>query len=130
LLRFGRLNRAVLALEEDALTIWFFLESESLAIRPQPGVTLDELEFAQAFEGGKPADLLRGQTHLAWPPATSCAPLAFPKDRHVQFQLMVLLGLRFIFVWVTGAGKMFFIAVAARHGKARPEDEIMDTCGI
>ncbi len=45
LLRFDRLDGAIVAVQQNALAVWPFLEREPMPVCPEPGVCLDEIQF-------------------------------------------------------------------------------------
>ena len=83
LLRFHRLHRAVVALQENTFAIGLFLEREAAPVRGQPGELLDEIEFAQSSERRQPRHFCIAQTHFARPAVASRAASTFQEDRHV-----------------------------------------------
>ena len=83
LLWFDRLNRAVVAFEKNAFAIRFVEQGQSISVTGKPGVSLDEIEFAQFLEHRQSLDFFVGQPHLARPSAASGATLAFIENWHV-----------------------------------------------
>jgi hypothetical protein len=82
LLRLHRLNRAVVASEENALPVGLVPQGQSAPVCAQPRVSLDEFVLAELEEGGEARDGLIIQPHLSGPPATGGAALAFVENRH------------------------------------------------
>jgi len=82
LLRLDRLDRTIVAHEKFALTIGLFAQRQPATVRPQPGMVGNEVGLPEAKVGGNPRDLRVGQAHLARPPATRRATLAFVENRH------------------------------------------------
>ncbi len=82
LLRLHGLNRAIVALEEDAFAVWFFLQRQSAAVVAQPHEALNEVVLAQTLERGEPGDFRFRHAHLPGPATAGGATLAFVEDRH------------------------------------------------
>ena len=82
LLRLHGLHGASVAFEEDALAVGPDFEREAAAVGAQTGVVLDEFRDAQTEVIRQAGDFRFGDTHLAGPPATRRAALAFVKDGH------------------------------------------------
>jgi hypothetical protein len=84
LLRFHRLNRAITAVKEHALSVVFFCQRKPASIFREAGEALDEFDFTHALEGGQPRHFTVRQAYLAGPPAAGGATLALVKDRHTR----------------------------------------------
>jgi hypothetical protein len=82
LLWFDGVDGAIAAVKEDAFTVGFVLESQTLAIAGQASELLDEIEVAEAAKGGDACDFIVGQTNLSGPPAAGGTAIAFEKNRH------------------------------------------------
>jgi hypothetical protein len=82
LLRFDRLNGAVISLEENTLTVRLLLQRQAGPVLPQAGKSLDELDLAESLERGEARDFTIRERYLARPSATSGATLALVKNRH------------------------------------------------
>lgn len=83
--RFDLLHLTGTTDQENTGPVCLFLQRQSLAIQPQPGVALDEHGLIESQMRREAVDLQVGQLNLSRPPATGGATLAFPKNRHVKF---------------------------------------------
>lgn len=75
-----RLDLAVDPFEEDAFAVGLFDESETVALRSQAGVALDENQFVHSEKVGDGSDVGVVQTHETRPPAAISAALALIRD--------------------------------------------------
>ena len=79
---FKRLNRAVIPIQEDAFTIGFIHERESLTIVSQAGIPLDEAIFIHLKVNGQTGDFTRIDIDVTWPATAGGATLTLIVDRH------------------------------------------------
>ena len=84
LLRLDRLDRAVVAFQENASSVRLFLQGQTATIPAQPRKLLDEFVLVDALERGEPGDFRGRQTHLPRPAATGRATLTFEENGHVN----------------------------------------------
>ena len=97
LLRFDRLNPAVLAVQEDAGAVRLIDQGQATAIGSQPGVLLDKIILFQAKVPGNGVDLLFGNLHVPRPAATVGAALAevfggFFHERKIKMKMKMKVG--------------------------------------
>lgn len=84
LLRFGRLDRAVASIEENALSVRLVLKSKTATIGAQPGVALNEVKLRDSEKCGEARDLFLAQFHLPGPAAALRAANPLIMNRHGQ----------------------------------------------
>lgn len=82
LLGLHRLHGAVVAIQKNAFAIRLLLKREPATVLGEPRELLDERNLSHAFERGESRDFAIAQAHVAGPPATGGATLAFMEDRH------------------------------------------------
>lgn len=82
LLRLHRLHGTIIAIQKNALAIWFFLQRQSAPVRTQTHVPLNEFVFAQLKKRREPGDFFICQANLSRPATTRRAALTFIKNRH------------------------------------------------
>jgi len=76
LLRFDRLNFAILTVKEDAGTVGLIDQGEAAAVGAKAGVGSDKFGFLDFKEGGDSGDLFFSDFYVSWPAATVGAALA------------------------------------------------------
>ena len=82
LLRLHRMNRARLAIEKNAFTVWLVLQRKAVSIRPKPGELLNESKLAGVHKGCHPGHLRIRQADLPRPSTASRTTLAFVENGH------------------------------------------------
>ena len=76
LLRFDRLDFAILTVEEDAGTVGLINQGEAAAVGAKAGVGSDELGFLHFQKRGDGGDLFFSDFYVSWPAAAVGAALA------------------------------------------------------
>lgn len=84
LLRFDRLDRAIVAFQKNTGAVRLFPQRQPAAIPTQPGELLDEIGFAQALECSDSGNFFVCQSHLPRPPTAGRATLTFQENGHAE----------------------------------------------